>query len=307
MRKKIFTDISACIGRTPLVNLNLSGTMSAAIAAKLEFLNPSGSIKDRMVSYILHDAQKRGFLKPGSIILESSYGNTGFALATLCAACGYRLILTMPETVPEDIQRIFDVYGTEIILTPASQGMKGALKKLNELKERYPEAYLIHQFNNPANPEAYFKSIGVEIWEETKGNVDIVVAGIGTGGTITGVAKYLKKHKPEVIIIGVEPDSSPVLSTGVAGKHRIAGIGAGFVPQVYNNTLVDYIVRVTDQEALSAMKRVAQETGILAGISSGAATHAALQALERSENKKKLIVTIFPDKGDKYFYTRFIQ
>jgi cysteine synthase A len=307
MRKKIYNDISECIGKTPLIKLHFKGNMHAVIAAKLEFLNPSASIKDRMVSYILRDAQKRGFLKPGSIILESSYGNTGFALAALCAAFGYRLILTMPDSVSEVVRRIFDLYGAEIILTPASKGMRGALKKLNELKEKYPDGYLIHQFNNPANPEAYFKSLGVEIWEETKGKVEIVVAGIGTGGTITGVAKYLKKHKPEVKIFGVEPDSSPVLSKGIAGKHRIAGIGAGFIPQVYDKSCVDHIIRVTDQDALTAMKRVARETGILAGISSGAAAHAALQIADRYENNKKLIVTIFPDKGDKYYYTRFIQ
>lgn len=307
MRKIIRTDISDCIGKTPLVQLRLKNNMSARIAAKLEFLNPTGSIKDRMILYIFKDAEKRGLLKPGSLIIESTYGNTGISLASLCAARGYRLILTMPETVSREKQNIFKVYGTEIVKTPAGEGMKGALKKLEELKGKYPDAFLIQQFNNPANPEAHLKTTGVEIWEETKGKVDIVVAGIGTGGSITGIARFLKKQKSQVYIIGIEPENSPVISQGKPGKHRIAGIGAGFIPQVFNRQVVDEIMTVSDKNAIETMKLIARKTGILAGISSGAAAFGALQTAERPENKKKLIVAIFPDKGEKYFYTGYIE
>ncbi|MBN2440317.1 MAG: cysteine synthase A [Spirochaetales bacterium] len=307
MRKKIFADISGCIGRTPLVYLNLKEHLQAGIAAKLEFFNPSGSIKDRMILHILNDAEKRNLLKPGNLILESSSGNTGIALAALSAARGYKLILTMPETVKREDQNLFKVFGAEIILTPAAEGMKGALKKINELGELYPDAFVIHQFNNPANPEAHYKSTGLEIWEETKGKVDILVAGIGTGGTITGVARFLKKQNPGIQVYGVEPEGSPLFTKGITGEHRIVGIGAGFIPQIFERSLVDDIVRVTDKDAVSTMKLIAERTGILSGISSGAAACAALQLAEKNENKKKLIVVIFPDKGDKYFYTRFIE
>lgn len=307
MRKRIISNISDCIGKTPLVQLVLKKNMSSQIAAKLEFLNPTGSVKDRMVLYIIKDAEKRGLLKPGGLIIESTYGNTGISLASLCAARGYRLILTMPETVSREKKNIFKVYGTEIIETPAGQGMKGALKKVDELKEQYPGAFLIHQFNNPANPEAYSKTAGVEIWEETKGKVDIVVAGIGTGGSITGIARYLKKHKPQVRIIGIEPEGSPVLSQGKTGIHGITGIGPGFVPQVFDRQVVDEIITVSDKDAIDTMKLVARKTGILAGISSGAAAFGALQTAEKMENRRKLIIVIFPDNGEKYFYTRFIE
>lgn len=288
-----------------MVQLNLKDMMNCTIAAKLEFLNPTGSIKDRMVLYIIKDAEKRGLLKPGSVIIESTCGNTGISLAALCAARGYRLILTMPETISREMQTILEIYGTEIVKTPAEQGMRGALKKIDELKEQFQDAFLVQQFNNPANPEAHLKATGVEIWEETGGKVDVVVAGIGTGGSITGIARFLKKQKPHVYIVGIEPENSPVISQGKPGKHRINGIGAGFVPQVFDRQVVDEIISVSDMNAIETMKLIARRTGVFAGISSGAAAFGALQIAESME--KKLIIVIFPDKGEKYFYTRYVE
>jgi cysteine synthase A len=307
MKKYILSDVWQYVGKTPLVYLHLAPESGSMIAAKLEMFNPAGSIKDRMVLHILNDAEKRGLLKAGSTIIESTCGNTALSLAALCAARGYKLILTMPELACMEKQQIFIAFGAEIIFTPASEGMKGALKKAEELREKNTEAFLIQQFNNPLNPEAHFKTTAVEIWEDTNGEVDYLVAGIGTGGTISGISAYLKKQKPNVKIIGVEPESSPVISKGKIGTHCIPGIGAGFVPQIFFKEGVDEILTVSDKDAVATVKLIARKAGILAGISSGAAAFAALQIARRTTSKGKLIVVIFPDNGDKYFYTRMVE
>jgi cysteine synthase A len=303
MKKRIYRDISECIGKTPLVSLNsLRGDLQVDIAAKLEFLNPTGSIKDRMVVNIIQDAEKRGLLAPGSVIIESSSGNTGVSLAAMCAVKKYRLIITLPETVGPVHRTLYELYGAELHLTPADSGMRGALEKAEKLKEQIPNAFMIQQFNNPSNPEIHTKTTAVEIWDDTGGDVDIVIAGIGTGGTITGIAAYLKKQKPEVLIIGIEPEASPCITGGRSGAHGIPGIGAGFIPRVLDTTLLDEVIPVAEKDATACVREIAFKTGILAGLSSGAAAWAALRIAEREENKSKLIVTIFPDAGEKYLY-----
>lgn len=303
MKKRIYKDFTEYFGRTPLVSLyKLRENVEADIAAKLEFLNPTGSIKDRMVANIIRDAEKRGLLEKGSVIIESSSGNTGISLAALCAARQYRLIITLPETVHPFYLTLYKLYGAELYLTAAKEGMRGAFEKAEKIKETIPDAFMIQQFNNPSNPEIHAKTTASEIWDDTGGEVDIVVAGIGTGGTVTGIGTYLKKQKPEVKIIGVEPEASPVIAQGRTGEHGIPGIGAGFIPRVLDTSLLDNVVTVTLTDAVTCVREIALKTGIFAGISSGAAAWAALRIAERPENKHKLIVTIFPDSGNKYLY-----
>ena len=305
---KIFFDITKTVGNTPLVKLNrIAEGLEATVLVKLESFNPLSSVKDRLGVALIEDAEQRGVLKKGTVIIEPTSGNTGIALAFVAAAKGYKLILTMPETMSIERRQLLKILGAELVLIDGTKGMKGAVEKAEELAKSTPNSFIPQQFNNPANPEIHRKTTAEEIWNDTDGKVDILVAGVGTGGTITGVAEVIKKRKPGFKAIAVEPDASPVLSGGSPGPHKIQGIGAGFVPQVLNQAVIDEIIRVTNDNAGETARRLAKLEGILVGISSGAALWAALQVAKRKENKGKLIVVVLPDTGERYLTTWLFQ
>ena len=301
---KIFNTITETIGNTPLVRLNkITLGAKATIVGKLEAFNPLSSVKDRIGAAMIEDAEKRGLLKKDSVIVEPTSGNTGIALAFAAAAKGYRLVLTMPETMSIERRQLLQIFGAELVLTPGADGMSGAVRKAEELSTTIPNAYMPQQFKNPANPEIHRKTTAEEIWRDTDGKVDILVSGVGTGGTLTGVAEVIKERKTSFTAIAVEPETSPVLSGGKAGPHKIQGIGAGFIPDVLNREIIDEIITVSDKDAGIMTRRLAKEEGILGGISSGAALWAALRVAERDENRGKLIVVVLPDTGERYLST----
>ena len=303
---KIYTSADQLIGKTPLLELThieKEQQLEARILAKLEYFNPAGSVKDRVALAMIQDAEQRGVLKPGSVIIEPTSGNTGIGLASVAAARGYRIIIVMPETMSVERRQIMKAYGAELVLTDGAQGMKGAIAKANELAAQIPDSFVPGQFVNPANPAIHRTTTGPEIWEDTDGNVDIFVAGVGTGGTVTGVGQYLKRKVPSVKVVAVEPASSPVLSQGVAGAHKIQGIGAGFVPDVLDTKVYDEIIPVSNEDAFADGRLVGRKEGVLVGISSGAALHAAVELAKRPENEGKTIVVLFPDTGDRYLST----
>lgn len=303
---RIYTSADQLIGNTPLLELTHieeAFGLKARILAKLEYLNPAGSVKDRIAKAMIDDAERSGRLKPGSVIIEPTSGNTGIGLASVAAAKGYRVILVMPETMSVERRQLMKAYGAELVLTEGAKGMKGAIAKAEELAAEIPNSFLPGQFVNPANPQAHRESTGPEIFRDTDGQVDIFVAGVGTGGTITGVGEYLKAQKPEVQIVAVEPAASPVLSTGTAGAHKIQGIGAGFVPDVLNTKIYDEIIPVENENAFAAGNLIGKQEGILVGISSGAAVWAAMEVAKRKENEGKTIVVLLPDTGDRYLST----
>ncbi|PIU83009.1 MAG: cysteine synthase A [Elusimicrobia bacterium CG06_land_8_20_14_3_00_38_11] len=305
---RIFEDITKTVGNTPLVKINkISDGMHSTILAKLESFNPLSSVKDRLGVDMIDDAEKKGLLKKGSVIIEPTSGNTGISLAFVSAARGYRLILTMPDTMSVERRQLLKIFGAELVLTDGSKGMKGAIEKAEELSKTIHGSFIPQQFENPANPEIHRRTTAQEIWNDTDGKVDIFVSGIGTGGTITGVGEVLKKRKSSVKIVGVEPASSPVLSGGKPGPHKIQGIGAGFVPQVLNRKIIDEIITVKDDDAGIIARRLAKDEGILAGISSGAALWAALEIAKRKESAGKIIVVILPDTGERYLSTWLFQ
>lgn len=302
----VYTSADQLIGKTPLLELTHIEKklgLNARILAKLEYFNPAGSVKDRIAKAMIDDAEEKGLLKPGSVIIEPTSGNTGIGLASVAAARGYRLVIVMPETMSVERRQIMKAYGAELVLTDGSKGMKGAIEKADELAKEIPNSFIPGQFVNPANPKAHFEHTGPEIFEDTDGEVDIFVAGVGTGGTVTGVGQYLKSRKPEVRIIAVEPASSAVLSTGVAGPHKIQGIGAGFVPKVLDTKVYDEIITVSNEDAFATGKLIGKSEGVLVGISSGAAVHAAVELAGRQENAGKTIVVLLPDTGDRYLST----
>jgi len=302
--KKIAKDITELIGNTPLVRLNkIASGSGAQVIAKLEFLNPGSSLKDRIGLSMIAEAEKQGKIKKDTVIIEPTSGNTGIALAFICAVKGYKLVLTMPESMSLERRKLLRFLGAEIILTPANEGMNGAVKKAEELIKQDKSYFMPQQFRNPANPRIHSQTTAEEIWNDTEGRIDILVAGIGTGGTVSGVAEVIKKRKPGFVAIGVEPKNSAVLSGGKPGLHKIQGIGAGFVPQVLRRDLVDEVIGVEDEDALNTARRLAREEGILAGISSGAAVWAALQVAQRKDNRNKLIVVILPDTAQRYLTT----
>ena len=303
---RIFTSADQLIGKTPLLELTHIEKelgLEARILAKLEYFNPAGSIKDRIAKAMIEDAESRGVLNPASVIIEPTSGNTGIGLASVAAAKGYRLIITMPETMSVERRQLMKAYGAELVLTDGSKGMKGAIAKAEELAKEIPNSFIPGQFINPANPAAHKASTGPEIWEDTDGKVDLFVAGVGTGGTITGTGEFLKSKNADIKVVAVEPESSPVLSKGTAGSHKIQGIGAGFVPDVLNTDVYDEIIPVSNDNAFAAAKNVGRSEGILVGISAGAAVHAAIELAKRAENKGKTIVVILPDTGDRYLST----
>lgn len=303
---KIYKGTLELIGNTPLVevtNVEKHLGLEATILAKLEYFNPAGSAKDRIAKAMIEDAEQKGILKEGSVIIEPTSGNTGIGLASIAAAKGYRVILTMPETMSVERRNILKAYGAEIVLTDGTKGMTGAIAKANELAAEIPNSFIPGQFDNPANPAIHRATTGPEIWEDTDGQVDIFVAGVGTGGTLTGVGEYLKSRNPEVKIVAMEPAGSPVLSEGRSGAHKIQGIGAGFVPKVLNTKIYDEVITVENDDAFAAGKMLAKQEGFLVGISSGAAMHAAIQLAKRPENKGKTIVVLLPDNGDRYYST----
>jgi cysteine synthase len=300
---KIAANITDLIGNTPLVRISALNKTKAEIAAKLEFFNPMSSVKDRIGYAMISDAEKKGLLKKDSVIIEPTSGNTGIALAFVAAAKGYRLILTMPETMSIERRKILQAFGSELVLTEGAKGMKGAIARAEELVQQTPNAFMPQQFKNPANPEIHRKTTAEEIWNDTDGKVDIVIGGVGTGGTITGVGEVLKKRKNSVKVIAVEPEKSPVLSGGQPGSHKIQGIGAGFVPDVFNRSVVDEIIKAREEDAGAAARALAKEEGIFVGISSGAAFWAAQQVAARPENAGKLIVVVLPDSGERYLST----
>ena len=303
---KVYDSILDLVGKTPLVELKRieeKEGLQAKLIAKVESFNPAGSVKDRIAKAMIEDAEAKGLLKEGSVIIEPTSGNTGIGLAAAATVKGYRMILTMPETMSVERRNIVKAYGAEVVLTDGTKGMKGAIEKADELAKEIPNSFIAGQFVNPANPATHKKTTGPEIWEDTDGEVDIFVAGVGTGGTITGTGEYLKEKKPEVKIVAVEPASSPVLSEGVSGPHKIQGIGAGFVPETLNTSIYDEIIKVENEDAFETGKYLAAEEAILAGISSGAALYAAIQLAKREENPGKTIVVLLPDNGDRYYST----
>ena len=302
----IYKGVLGLIGNTPLVeltNIEKELGLEATILAKLEYFNPAGSVKDRVAKAMIEDAEAKGILKDGTVIIEPTSGNTGIGLASIAAIKGYRIILTMPETMSIERRNILKAYGAEIVLTEGSKGMKGAIEKANELAKEIPNSFIPGQFVNPANPEIHRNTTGPEIWNDTDGKVDYFVAGVGTGGTLTGVGEYLKSKKPEVKVVAIEPASSPVLSEGKGGPHKIQGIGAGFVPDVLNTKVYDEIITIQNEDAFTIGKLVAKKEGVLVGISSGAALQAAIEIAKRPENKGKTIVVLLPDTGDRYYST----
>ena len=303
---KIYKGALGLIGNTPLVeisNIEKELSLPAAVLVKLEYLNPAGSVKDRVAKAMIEDAEKKGLLKEGSVIIEPTSGNTGIGLAAIAAVKGYRVILTMPETMSVERRNILKAYGAEIVLTEGAKGMKGAIEKAEQLAGEIPGAFIPGQFVNPANSAAHRSSTGPEIWEDTEGKVDIFVAGVGTGGTLTGVGEYLKAKNPQIRIVAVEPSDSPVLSEGKSGPHKLQGIGAGFVPEVLNTDIYEEIIQIRSEEAYAASKLLAKKEGVLVGISSGAALYAAFELARRPENKGKTIVALLPDSGDRYYST----
>lgn len=307
---KIYKSADELIGKTPLLeltNIEKEFKLEAKIFAKLEYFNPAGSVKDRIAKAMLDDAEEKGILKQGTTIIEPTSGNTGIGLASVAAARGYKIIIVMPETMSKERRQLMKAYGAELILTEGSLGMKGAIKKAEELSKEIPDSFVVGQFVNPANPEAHKRTTGPEIWEDTDGKVDIFVAGVGTGGTITGVGQYLKSKNPEIKVVAVEPKSSAVLSTGVAGAHKIQGIGAGFVPDVLDTSVYDEIIAVENEEAYISGRLIGKKEGVLVGISSGAAASAAIELAKREENKGKNIVVLLPDTGDRYLSTELFE
>lgn len=303
---KIYNNVTELVGKTPLLelaNFNNKYDLKAKLIAKLEYLNPAGSVKDRIAVAMIEDAEEKGLLKEGAVIIEPTSGNTGIGLASVAASRGYRAILTMPETMSVERRSLLKAYGAEVVLTEGAKGMNGAIAKAEELAKEIPNSFIPAQFDNPANPDAHYATTGPEIWEDTKGNVDIFVAGIGTGGTITGVGKFLKEKNPNVKIIAVEPADSPILSKGASGAHKIQGIGAGFVPKTLDTKIYDEIITVENEDAFVTGKEFAKTEGILVGISSGAALWAATEMAKRSENANKNIVVLLPDTGDRYLST----
>ena len=303
---RIFTSADQLIGHTPLMeltNIEKKHGLKAKLLAKLEYFNPAGSVKDRIAKAMIDDAEAKGLLKPGSVIIEPTSGNTGIGLASVAAARGYRIIIVMPETMSVERRQIMKAYGAELVLTEGAKGMKGAIAKAEELSREIPNSFIPGQFVNPANPKAHFEPTGPEIFDDTDGKVDIFVAGVGTGGTVTGVGQYLKFRNPSVKVVAVEPKSSAVLSTGVAGPHKIQGIGAGFVPDVLDTKVYDEIIPVTNEDAFAAGKEIGRSEGVLVGISSGAALWAGIDLAKRPENAGKTIVVLLPDTGDRYLST----
>ena len=303
---KIYTSADQLIGKTPLLELThieAEQQLGAKLLAKLEYLNPAGSVNDRIGKAMIDDAEAKGILKPGSVIIEPTSGNTGIGLASVAAARGYRIIIVMPETMSVERRQIMQAYGAELVLTDGTKGMKGAIEKADELAREIPNSFVPGQFVNPANPKAHYESTGPEIWEDTDGKVDIFVAGVGTGGTLTGTGRYLKERNPHIKVVAVEPATSPVLNKGVAGPHKIQGIGAGFVPQVLDTKIYDEIITVDNDDAFAAGKLVGRKEGILVGISAGAAVWAAMELAKRPENVGKNIVVLLPDTGDRYLST----
>lgn len=310
MSERIYKTASELIGKTPLLeltHLEKNEKLEARILAKLEYFNPAGSVKDRIAKAMIEDAEEKGFLKEGSVIIEPTSGNTGIGLAAVAAAKGYEIIIVMPETMSVERRKLMKAYGAKLVLTEGAKGMKGAIEKAGELAKSTPNSFIPGQFINPANPQAHRKTTGPEIWEDTDGNVDFFVAGVGTGGTLTGTGEFLKEKKPEIKIVAVEPQTSAVLSTGVAGAHKIQGIGAGFVPEVLNTKIYDEIIPVSNEDAFVFGKRIGKEEGVLVGISSGAAVAAAVEIAKRPENKGKTIVVLLPDTGDRYLSTPLFE
>ncbi len=302
----IYKNVTELIGGTPLmelVNYERKNNVEATILAKLEYFNPAGSVKDRVAKSMIEDAEKRGILKKGSVIIEPTSGNTGIGLASIAASRGYRLILTMPETMSVERRNLLKAYGAELVLTNGSKGMKGAIEKADELAKEIPGSFIAGQFVNPANPEAHFETTGPEIWRDTDGKVDIFVAGVGTGGTVTGTGKYLKSQNSDVKIVAFEPEGSPFLTKGVAGPHKLQGIGAGFRPDILDMNVIDEVLTIGDEDAFATGKKIAREEGMLVGITSGAAVFAATLLARRPENKGKTIVALLPDTGDRYLST----
>lgn len=307
---KIYKNLTELVGKTPLVelsNFESNNKLEARIIAKVEYFNPAGSVKDRIAKAIIEDAESKGLLKEGYTIIEPTSGNTGIGLAAIAAAKGYKLIITLPETMSVERRNLIKAYGAELVLTDGTLGMKGAIAKAEEINKSIPNSIIAGQFVNPANPRAHYETTGPEIWEDSDGNVDIFVAGVGTGGTISGTGKFLKEKNPNIKVVAVEPASSPVLSEGRAGAHKIQGIGAGFVPDTLDTKIYDEIITVTNEDAFATGKEIARGDGILVGISAGAAVYAAKQLAQRKENKGKNIVVILPDTGDRYLSTPLFQ
>lgn len=307
---RVFNNITGLIGHTPLVEINRFTEklgLKARILVKLELFNPAGSVKDRIALSMIEDAEKKGLLKPGSVIIEPTSGNTGIGLASIAASKGYRAVFTMPETMSAERRKLLQAYGAEIVLTEGAKGMKGAIAKAEELARQTPGSFIPGQFVNPDNPEAHVRTTGPEIWDDTDGKVDIFVAGVGTGGTVTGTGRYLKSKNPAVRVVAVEPAASPVLTQGKAGPHAIQGIGAGFVPEVLDTKIYDEVIDVTNEDALATGREIARKEGFLVGISSGAALFAAVELARRPENAGKLIVALLPDNGDRYLSTKLFE
>lgn len=307
---KVYHTITELVGNTPLMelkNIERENALEATILAKLEYFNPAGSVKDRIAKAMIDDAEAKGLLKKDSVIIEPTSGNTGIGLASVAAAKGYRLIIAMPESMSIERRNLMKAYGAELVLTEGSKGMQGAIAKAEELAKEIPDSFIPSQFSNPANPQAHINSTGVEIWEDTDGKVDIFVAGVGTGGTLSGVGAYLKSKNPDIKIVAVEPKGSPVLSEGKAGPHKIQGIGAGFIPKTLDTNIYDEIITVENQDAFDTGKAIARKEGALVGISSGAAVWAAIQLAKRPENKGKTIVALLPDTGERYLSTPMFE